>query len=158
MKPNKTTRARSSTPANGPAVSAALLLALSLTAPALAAPKGVTIEHPWMRMIIKARPAAGYFTLRNNSDKPVVLTGASSSACGMAMLHRSKEENGVEKMLPVKSVTVKPHGTLKFEPGSYHVMCMKPNMSLGKSVPMTLEFAGGDSLTAQFAVKGPGGK
>ncbi len=82
----------------------ALLLALSLTAPALAAPKGVTIEHPWMRMIIKARPAAGYFTLRNNSDKPVVLTGASSSACGMAMLHQSKEENGVEKMLPVKSV------------------------------------------------------
>ena len=120
MKPNKTTRARSSTPANGPAVSAALLLALSLTAPALAAPKGVTIEQPWMRMIIKARPAAGYFTLHNNSDKPVVLTGASSSACGMVMLHQSKEENGVEKMLPVKSVTVQPHGTLKFEPGSYH--------------------------------------
>ena len=57
----------------------------------------------------------------------------------MAMLHQSKEVNGVEKMLPVKSVTVKPHGTLKFEPGSYHVMCMKPNMALGQSVPMTLE-------------------
>jgi len=64
----------------------------------------------------------------------------------------------VEKMLPVKSVTVKPHGTLKFEPGSYHVMCMKPKMALGQRVPMTLSFSGGDTLTAQFAVKGPGGK
>ena len=135
-----------------------MVLALAMGAPALAAPQGVTIEQPWIRLIIKARPAAGYFTLHNNGDKAVTLTGASSSACGMAMLHQSKEVNGVEKMLPVKSVTVKPHGTLKFEPGSYHVMCMKPKMSLGQSVPMTLKFSGGDTLTAQFPVKGPGGK
>ena len=143
----------------GPAASAAVLLALALSAPAFAAPKGVTIEKPWIRLIIKARPAAGYFTLHNNGDKAVVLTGASSSGCGMAMLHQSKEVNGVEKMLPVKSVTVKPHGTLSFAPGGYHVMCMKPqsSMVIGKSVPMTLKFAGGETLTAQFPVKGPGG-
>ncbi len=158
MQTTKTIPARSSMPANGPAVSAALLLAVLVGAPASAAPKGVSIEQPWIRLIIKARPAAGYFTLHNNSDKPVVLTGASSSACGMAMLHQSKEVNGVAKMLPVKSVTVQPHGTLKFEPGSYHVMCMKPAMAIGQSVPMTLKFSGGDTLTAQFAVKGPGGK
>ncbi len=160
MQTNKTTPARSSMPAAGPAVSAALLLALALAlaTPALAAPQGVTVEHPWMRLIIKARPAAGYFTLHNESDKPVTLTGAASSACGMAMLHQSKEVNGVEKMLPVKSVTVQPHGTLMFEPGSYHVMCMKPNMAIGQSVPVTLKFAGGDSITAQFPVKGVGGK
>ena len=158
MTPIKTTRARLLTRTNGPAVSAGILLAVLLGAPALAAPKGVSIEKPWIRLIIKARPAAGYFTLHNNGDKPVTLTGASSSACGMAMLHQSKEVNGVEKMLPVKSVTVKPHGTLKFQPGSYHVMCMKPKMALGQSVPMTLKFADGDSITAQFPVKGPGGK
>jgi periplasmic copper chaperone A len=160
MQSTKMTRARSSMQANGRAVSAGILLAVLLGAPALAAPKGVSIEQPWIRLIIKARPAAGYFTLHNNGDKPVVLTGAASSACGMAMLHQSKEVDGVEKMLPVKSVTVKPHGTLKFQPGGYHVMCMKPQaaMAIGKSVPMTLKFADGDSITAQFPVKGPGGK
>jgi copper(I)-binding protein len=195
MHPTKTTPARSSMPANGPAadamtpypfvpaqagtqdgkfqtlrisrwvpacaaMSGILLLVLALGAPAFAAPKGVTIEQPWIRLIIKARPAAGYFTLRNNGDKPVELTGAQSSACGMVMLHQSKEENGVEKMLPVKSLTVQPHGTVSFAPGGYHLMCMKPqgSMAIGKSVPMTLKFAGGDSITAQFPVKGPGGK
>ena len=137
-----------------------VLLAFLLAAPASAAPKGVSIEKPWIRLIIKARPAAGYFTLRNNGDKAVVLTGAVSSGCGMVMLHQSKDVNCVEKMLPVKSVTVKPHGTFSFAPGGYHLMCMKPQaaMAIGKSVPMTLKFAGGDSITAQFPVNGPGGK
>jgi copper(I)-binding protein len=141
-------------------MSGALLFALALSAPVLAAPQGVSIEKPWVRLIIKARPAAGYFTLHNNSNKPIELIGASSSACGMAMLHQSKEVNGVEKMLPVKSVAVPAHGTLSFAPGGYHIMCMKPqsSMAIGKSVPMTLKFAGGDSLTAQFPVKGPGEK
>ena len=31
-------------------------------------------------------------------------------------------------------------------------------MAIGKSVPMTLKFADGETLTAQFPVKGPGGK
>ena len=117
---------RSSMPAGGPAVSAALPARVFCAPPASAAPKGVTIEKPWIRLIIKARPAAGYFTLHNDSDKAVTLTGASSSACGLVMLHQWKEENGVEKMLPVKSITVQPHGTLTFAPGGYHLMCMKP--------------------------------
>ncbi|MEJ2373964.1 MAG: copper chaperone PCu(A)C [Pseudolabrys sp.] len=135
-----------------------MLLALALSAPAFAAPKGVTVEKPWIRLIIKARPAAGYFTLRNGGDKPVTLVGAQAKACGMTMLHQSKQVNGVAKMVHIKSVTVKPHGTLKFEPGSYHIMCMKPQMARGDSVPVTLKFADGDTLTAQFPVKGPGGK
>ena len=76
----------------------------------------------------------------------------------MVMLHQSKEENGVEKMLPVKRLTVQPHGTVSFSPGGYHLMCMQPQMAIGQSVPMTLKFSGGDTLTAQFPVKGPGGK
>jgi len=159
MQPKKPTPARSSMPVNGLAASAALL-ALLLGAPAQAAPKGLSIEQPWIRLIIKARPAAGYFTLRNDGDKPVQLTGASSSACGMVMLHQSKQVGGVDKMVHVASVTLKPHGTLRFAPGGYHLMCIKPQgaMAIGKSVPMTLKFADGDTLTAQFPVKGAGGK
>lgn len=152
-----------SMPASGPAkallIGAALAAALlTTTAPAAAA--GLSIEKPWIRLIIKARPAAGYFTVRNDTDKAAELTGAASPACGMVMLHQSVEENGVGKMLPVNSVAVPAHGALTFAPGGYHLMCMQPQaaMAVGKSVPLTLKFADGQSLTASFPVKGPGGK
>ena len=135
------------------------MLALALAAPAFAG-GGVTIAQPWMRFIIKARPAAGYFSLRNAGDKPVTLTGARSPACGMLMLHESKEENGVASMRPVASVVVPAGGTLDFAPGGYHLMCMQPlpALKVGASVMVTLTFAGGQTLSAPFPVKGPGGK
>jgi periplasmic copper chaperone A len=136
-----------------------LLVALLLAAPAQAA-GSVSIENPWMRFIIRATPAAGYFTLKNDSDSAVELTGASSSACGMVMLHETKEVNGVEQMMMVKSIKVPAHGTFSFAPGGYHLMCMQPqaSMQVGASVPVVLKFADGKTLTASFPVKGPGGK
>jgi copper(I)-binding protein len=74
----------------------------------------------------------------------------------MVMLHQSREMNGVEHMLAVKSVTVAAHGTVKFQPGGYHLMCMKPKetMVVGHDVPVTLKFADGKTITARFPVKG----
>lgn len=120
----------------------------------------ITIEKPWMRFVIKARPAGGFFTLRNETGKEIELVGASSSACGMVMLHQTKAVNGIEKMLPVKSVAVPAHGKVQFRPGGYHLMCMQPKdtMVVGHNVPVILKFAGGNAITAQFPVKGVGGK
>jgi copper(I)-binding protein len=139
---------------------AALAAILALTAAPAFAAGNVGIENPWLRFIIKARPAAGYFTLKNNGDKPVTLVSASSPACGMLMLHQSKEVNGVETMRPVKSVAVPAHGTVSFAPGSYHLMCMQPqpSMQAGSSAMVTLKFDDGQSLTQPFPVKGPGGQ
>ena len=124
-----------------------------------AAAGALTIQKPWIRLIIKSRPAGGYFTLHNNTTKTVQLTGASSPACGTMMLHQTKEIKGVEHMLPVKSINVPAHGTLSFHPGGYHIMCMKPQASMivGHKVPVTLKFAGGRKATADFKVEGPGG-
>lgn len=150
----------SSTRASGPVnltLSVALAAALAIAIGSAASADGLTIEKPWLRLIIKARPAAGYFTLRNGTDKTVTLTGASSGACGMIMLHESKEVNGVAKMMPVADLKVPAGGTLTFAPGSYHLMCMQPQMAVGQSVPVTLKFADGRTLTAEFPVMGPGG-
>lgn len=134
----------------------ALAALLAATTAADAADAGITVENPWMRIIIKARPAAGYFTLENHTGSPVDLTGAASSACGMIMLHEAENVNGVEKMHPVKSVIVPAHGTLSFAPGGYHMMCMSPGdaMTVGATAPVTLKFSDGKSITAQFPVKG----
>jgi periplasmic copper chaperone A len=154
--------ALSSSRAGGPAragLSVALATALMAATGSAALAAGVRLEKPWMRLIIKARPAAGYFTLHNETTKTVTLTGASSSACGMMMLHESKVENGVEKMMHVAGLKVPAGGTLTFRPGHYHLMCMQPkdSMAVGKRVPVTLKFADGQTLTAQFPVTGPGG-
>lgn len=152
---------RSSRQAGGLAAStAAVMLAMGLGAGTAAAGGAITVEKPWMRFIIKARPASGYFTLRNNGDAAVELTGASSSACGMLMLHQSKQEKGVDRMMHMKSVSVPAHGTLVFAPGGYHLMCMSPTngMAIGANVQVTLRFADGTQVTSPFPVKGPSGK
>ncbi len=43
---------------------------------------GVTLTSGWLRLIVHARPAAGYFTLDNATDQPKTLIGAESPACG----------------------------------------------------------------------------
>jgi len=112
-----------------------------------------------MRFIIKARPAGGFFTVHNQSSKQIELVGASSTACGMLMLHQSKEVNGIEKMLPVTSVAIPAHGSVSFHPGGYHLMCMNPHdMKIGATVPVTLKFSDGQTATKQFSVTGPGGE
>jgi copper(I)-binding protein len=128
--------------------------------PAWAAPKGLTISDSWMRMVIPSRPAAGYFTLSNETGKEHALVGASSPACGTLMLHRSIHKNGQDQMVMVREIPVPAHGTIKFAPGSYHLMCMKPSkdMAPGHSVPVTLKFKDGSTAMADFAVRGPTGK
>ena len=121
---------------------------------------GLSLSGGWMRIIVASRPAAGYFTLRNDGSAERKLVGASSPACGMMMLHRSKSENGVDAMMAVKTVTVPAHGSVRFAPGGYHIMCMqpKPVMTPGKSVPVTLSFGDGSTLTAAFMVRGAASK
>ena len=159
-----------SMPAVGPGASARrrrliLLGVLALAAAASvgaaeAADAGLSVHDPWMRFIVPMRPAAGYFTLSNDTAKSVVLVGAQSPACGMLMLHRSEQKNGVDSMSMVEKVPVPAHGTVKFAPGGYHLMCTDPKaeMAPGRTVPVTLHFADGNSLTASFPVRGPGGK
>jgi periplasmic copper chaperone A len=137
----------------------ALAGTLALGATSQAADNGLTVHDPWMRTIIPTRPAAGYFTLSNSSDKAEKLVSAASPDCGMLMLHRSVHENGQERMVMVMSVPVPAHGAVKFAPGGYHLMCMSPSKNLkpGHSVPVTLHFADGAMVKARFPVRGATG-
>ena len=145
----------------GPAASAALAVGL-LAAPrcAQAATQGLTVSHPWMRFLTPGTPAAGYFTLSNGSGRPAMLTGAASPDCGQLMLHRSVVENGTAQMKMVSSVAVPAHGAVTFRPGGYHLMCMQPSarMTPGHSVPVSLQFRDGTSVSATFPVYGAKGK
>src|SRR5206468_2954571 len=86
----------------------------------------VAVSDGWFRALPSGQPAGGYFTMHNQSSTPAELVAASSTACGMLMLHQSVERSGTSRMLDVKSVTVPAGGTVSFAPGGYHLMCMNP--------------------------------
>jgi hypothetical protein len=128
----------------------ATLLASLIAAPAAAA----TISNPWLRMLPGNLPAAGYFTLTNDGQKPLTLTGASSPDCGMLMLHKSSDTGGMSSMEDVTAITIAPGDKVTFKTGSYHLMCMdpKPGLKKGGTAKVTLTFADAPPLAADFVI------
>ena len=130
---------------------------MALTPTAQAAPPEVTVTQGRMQVLLPSRPAAGYFTLENEGAMPLVLSGASAPDCQSLMLHQSTEQGGMARMAMVTSVPVPPHGSISFAPGGYHLMCMEPSGALlthTGTETVTLEFAGGGSVSAPFAIQG----
>ncbi len=134
-----------------------LAVALLLTPGAARAAGPVQVRAPWFRYLLARIPAGGYLTLANTGAAPAVLTGAESPACGTLRLHRSETAGGTERMVRVRRITIPAHGTFRFAPGGYHLMCMQPKMHPGQAVPVTLRFADGSRITVRFAVRGANG-
>jgi copper(I)-binding protein len=117
----------------------------------------VTVTKPWVRYLLPSVPAAGYMTVRNDGDSDAVLTGASSPSCGMLMLHKSEDSSGMAMMMDMQTITIPAHGSVTFQPGGYHLMCMSPVMKLGDTVKLTLSFQDGPAMTVAAPVYGAQG-
>jgi periplasmic copper chaperone A len=132
-----------------------LVPAVAVAIVAMAAADAASIGDAWFRALPGGVPAGGYFVLQNDAARPLTLVGASSPACGRLELHMTHNMGGMSHMMPVDRIEVPAHGTFRFAPGGYHLMCMNPRPMLrpGASVPVTLRFAGGATLAAQFAVR-----
>ena len=105
-------------------------------------------------------PSGGYFTLHNNGSMDVVLTGASTPACGSLMLHKSEMTGGMSSMHHVDEVAVPAGGSIAFAPGGYHLMCLNagPAIEPGGKIEVTLTFKDGGKLTVPFEVRNAAGK
>lgn len=138
----------------------AMTFVVALSAGNAFAAQGIAISDAWIRALPAGVPSGGYFTLHNGGQKPLTLTGASSPACGMLMLHRSENRGGMSAMTDVAGVDVAPGATLSFAPGGYHLMCMNAGAAIhpGATVPVTLTFKDGTTVTANFAVRNAAGK
>ena len=140
-------------------LSVAILLASCIGAPispAWAAP--FDVSGAWFRSLPGKLPAGGYFTAQNNTGREVAITGASSDACGMLMIHQSSNKGGMSGMDMMEQVKVPAGGKIAFAPGGYHLMCEQPKMKIGGKVPVTLHLAGGNSVAVAFEVRGATGK
>ncbi|MDD2876247.1 MAG: copper chaperone PCu(A)C [Acidiphilium sp.] len=125
---------------------------------AAAQPGPITATTGWFRYLLPQIPAGGFVTLHNSSARAIVLDGAQTTACGMAMLHKSVNRSGVDRMVMVNSVTIPAHGSFRFSPGGYHIMCMQPTMKPGETVTVSLSFQNAPDLDVPFKVYGADGK
>jgi copper(I)-binding protein len=133
------------------------LLALLLSAGAAqAAPFDIT--DAWFRALPGKLPAGGYVTAQNNTGKDVSITGVSTDACGMVMMHQSSNKGGMTGMDMVDSVKVPAGGKVQFAPDGYHLMCDAPKMKIGAKVPVVLHLSIGQAIAVGFAVRGAAGK
>ncbi len=131
---------------------------LAAMAAAHAAP--VEVTDAWFRSLPGKLPAGGYFTATNTTRREVSITGASSDACGMLMIHQSSNKGGMSGMDMVEAVKVPPGGSIAFSPGGYHLMCTdpRPAMKIGARVPVLLDLSDGSAVAVAFTVRGATGK
>lgn len=83
------------------------------------------VEGAWLRPAGKGMNSALYFEIVNNSNKPDTLYKVTSPAAELVQIHETFKTNGLMGMREVRFVVVKPHSTLTFRPGGYHVMFIK---------------------------------
>ncbi|MGH8133397.1 MAG: copper chaperone PCu(A)C [Steroidobacteraceae bacterium] len=119
----------------------------------------VQVSAAWIRWLPGDLPAAGYATLSNVGDQAVTLTGVSTPDYGASMFHESRIQRGVDQMMPVPSIVIRPHFSVSFAPGGYHIMFMEPKRAIqpGDRVLVILHFAAGQSLQVSFEVRKPDG-
>ncbi len=117
--------------------------------------QSVQVKDAWIRWLPANVPSGGYMTLTNTGAASLALISADSPDFGEVSFHQTHTKNGVSAMAAVSSLTVAPQSSLRFAPGGYHIMLMQPKRTLhpGDHVPITLHFAGGQSLEVLFDVR-----
>ncbi len=117
--------------------------------------QAVQIKAAWVRWLPGGVPLAGYATLANMSEQPIVLTSATSAAFQDVSLHQTVQSGGTVRMSPLDRLTIAPHALLDFAAHGIHLMLMQPHATLDPNgqVPITLHFGDGSSLTVEFQVR-----
>lgn len=146
---------------------AALAAAIFAILPAPAFAHGFTlgelaIGHPWsLAMPAGAQTAAGYLSITNNGDTADTLIGVETDQFESVRIDQTVMENGMMRMIALKSLDIVPGKTVAFAPGGYHLMLIKPKapIAVGGHIYITLRFAHAGSVKADFHVQAapPGG-
>jgi hypothetical protein len=121
-----------------------------------AAAGGPTVSGAWVRPPMGADlPAAGYMTITGGSAADALI-GAASPIAGEVQVHETMAGgSGMMGMQEVDKIDVPAGGTLKLEPGGYHLMLMelKETPAVGSTVEITLTFEGAGDVVVQAEVR-----
>ena len=101
------------------------------------------VTDAWVRLPSGPdQPAAAYFTITNPAAEPDALLGVTSPVASSGMLHQtSTDSSGMTGMAMVDRLDVPAGGTVKLEPGGYHVMMTGvTGVAVGASIELDLTF------------------
>jgi copper(I)-binding protein len=114
----------------------------------------IDVSNAWIRAAPGgAKMLAGYFNITNSGLKTDSLMSITSPHFKKIMMHRSVIRDGVATMVHIDKFPIAPGQTGQFAPGGYHLMLMQSVGSVGKSLPMKLQFTSGREISAKFTVK-----
>lgn len=121
----------------------------------------LTIEGAWTRATAEgAKVAAGYLTLRNAGSAADTLVSVSTPAAERGEVHdMSMSDDGVMRMRHLADgIEIPAGGAIELKPGGTHLMFMglKDRLVEGGTVPVTLTFKSGASMTVTLPVKALG--
>lgn len=117
------------------------------------APAEPTIEQGRFKYPLPGKTvSAGYFDLRNPTDKPITLTRVSADSGSSVEIHRTVRNGDQVRMERLGALEVPAGATLSFEPGSYHLMLFGLE-TLPEQTGVTLHFADGSTLEAPFTAE-----
>lgn len=98
---------------------------------------------------------AGFGTLSNPGEKPLVFNAFSSPAFGDVSLHRTERVDGVSKMREVRQLRIAAGESATLEPGGYHLMLMMPvaEIEAGQTVEIVMSADDGRSFSFDVPVE-----
>ncbi len=163
----------------GPIVAAALALAM-LVGACSSAGSSIGVTGAWVRAAAMTAPsAAAYMTIANPGSAGDALVGVSSPVAMTAEVHETTvvatsptpmgsdgkrgastmpgaaAGGGMMGMQPVARLEIPAGGSVKLEPGSYHIMLigLRQDLAAGDSVTLTLTFEKAGTVTVAAPVR-----
>jgi len=100
---------------------------------------------------ILAPPVGGnasvaYFSISNDADGMVTVSGVSSPQFGSVEMHETTIEGGVSRMRRIESIDIAARSHMAFSPGGKHLMLMQPAADVIPGSMVTLEIQVDDGL------------
>ena len=116
----------------------------------------ITITEPTMfKAFENARAAGGYLVISNSGTDDDLLLDVKIEG-HMAMIHESREEDGVMRMLHVDAISIPSEGTIAFAPGVGHGLGMGREAGerpVGETGDATLVFERAGEVPVTFTVE-----
>lgn len=120
----------------------------------------LVISHPWTRATPGgATVGAGYVAITNTGKAPDTLTGGTFENAERVEIHEMKMDGDTMRMRHLEQgLEIKPGETVKFTPGSYHLMFvgLKAPITQGHDVKGSLTFAKAGSVAVDYKVEAIG--
>lgn len=132
----------------------ALVTVLSFIATSAVAEPPAVVDPVIFKAFSAARVAGGYMNIDNTEGETDRLIGVRIEG-RMAMIHESREVDGVMTMAHVEALEIAAGNILNFAPGGYHIMIMgfaPDEFAVGDTVPMTLIFDKAGEIAVEFSV------